>query len=217
MNGEMVRAVLSGRKTQTRRIIKDAEYVEGWTELERMPPIYRGWWSNDDRTAHTSIDLDCPLGYVGDRLYVREDWCVGNIYDHQAPSEICSHLRRDIGDPPCKVAYPASGGCVGLKVRPSTHMPKWASRITLEITDVRVERLCGIADEDAIAEGIECEHSDTFSDAVYRSYAKGQKGWLLSAKASFGTLWQSIYGPDSWVANPWVFAITFKRIEAKHD
>ncbi len=100
-----------------------------------------------------------------------------------------------------------------MKWKPSIHMPRWASRITLEVTGVRVERLQDISEEDAIAEGVECWEERGYDDAqdFYRNYHTG--GDLFTAKASYRTLWESINGPGSWERNDWVWVIEFKRIE----
>ncbi len=99
-----------------------------------------------------------------------------------------------------------------MKWKPSIHMPRWASRITLEVTGVRVERLQDISEEDAIAEGVEVLWRG-YDDAqdFYRNYHTG--GYLFTAKASYRTLWESINGPGSWERNDWVWVIEFKRIE----
>jgi hypothetical protein len=97
--------------------------------------------------------------------------------------------------------------------KPSIHMPRWASRITLEVVSVRVERLQDISEEDAMSESIESWEERGVDDAqdYYRDYVTG--GHVYNAKDSFRSLWQSINGPGSWEANPWVWVVEFKRIE----
>lgn len=185
----MVRAILEGRKTQTRRIAK--EFIESHVSdmlLERFPH-QRG----------------CKFGEVGDRLWVRETWAPVSTFD---PSPETGALYR--ADP----MY--DGAEVEWTWKPSIHMPRWASRITLEITDVRVERLNEITSEDARSEGIETQTSETFGDTLYRNYEKGQMGWTKYPHASFQSLWSSIHaadGPNGWDANPWVWVIQFKQLK----
>ncbi|EPH9645957.1 hypothetical protein ACS35N_004446 [Enterobacter hormaechei] len=155
-NGEMVRAILDGRKTQTRRIIKPQP--EG-----TLSGSLSGMWLSRPLNGLLlpkieDIAIHCPFGVVGDRIWVRETWA------------------EDV------------------RWTPSIHMPRWASRILLEITDVRVEQLNDISEEDARSEGI----SGSSARDVKEAYA---------------ALWRSIYGSDSWRANPWVYVIKFKRIE----
>lgn len=99
----------------------------------------------------------------------------------------------------------------GFKRRPSIHMPRCASRITLEITGVRVERLQDISEEDAIADGIEADMLPCDPVPLWRNYATG--GITISPVYSYQTLWESINGRDSWVVNPWVWVISFNRLE----
>lgn len=108
------------------------------------------------------------------------------------------------------VAYKAdldSAEAKSMKWRPSIHMPRWASRITLDVVDVRVERLQDISEEDAKAEG--CEE---ITPGFYRNYLSTDGATFYSAAMSFQSLWESINGPDSWDANPWVWVVTFKKI-----
>ncbi|CAH5114672.1 hypothetical protein AI2803V1_3729 [Klebsiella pneumoniae] len=202
-NAEMVRAILDGRKTQTRRIMKP-----------QPEPCPRGghWWpSNVFKTMlHVEEEMQngqggwgglvgdaCPFGDVGDRIWVRETFCP--VDDTQYGGEKWVDYRAT---PKFEASHPAGWDCApndaeALKWRPSIHMPRWASRILLEITDVRVERLKSISDRDALREG--CSAADMKSgDCVADVFAR---------------LWASIYGSDSWNANPWVWVIEFKRVE----
>ena len=196
-NGEMVRAILDGRKTQTRRIMKP-----------QPEPCPRGghWWpSNVFKTMlHVEDEMQngkggwgglvgdaCPFGDLGDRIWVRETWAEAGasapdlkLYRANYPEHVPS-IYENV--PPTEE----------IRWTPSIHMPRWASRILLEITDVRVERLKSISDGDAIREG--CSTADMMSgDCVADVFAR---------------LWVSIYGSDSWNANPWVWVIEFKRVE----
>ena len=189
----MVRAILDGRKTQTRRVVKGAE-KETWQGGEcgiRDPYVY---WNIGGR-AHR-----CPYGQPGDRLWVREAW---------APL-----FEEDTGF--CGVRF-AAGGMAEEDKRAGEYldgtdrwrspvcMPRWASRITLELVSVRVERLNEISEEDAIAEGI------ARFDGAWASYDKIM--WRYTApENSFRSLWQSINGPGSWAENPWVWVVEFRRV-----
>lgn len=181
----MVRALLAGRKQQTRRILKpQPQMVQG----KRIAP-----WEGDGVTLMRLLEQTgkrCPYGQPGDRLWVRESWGVSPIYDNTKP--------RDLKPRGMKVGYAADDGLRGCKTRPSIHMPRWAGRITLEVTGVRVERLQDISEADALAEGV-----SAILDEMRRA----------TPRCDFQALWQSINGPDSWAANPWVWVIEFKRIK----
>ena len=191
----MVRAILSGSKSQTRRVVKyqapDLVDDDGWPLVDR---------SID---GIGEVRGACPYGQSGDRLWVREDWRASLAYELTPP--------RDI--PPGKpIAYQADGaGSLphfnAGKLRPSIHMPRWAGRITLEVTGVRVERLQDISKADAIAEGI-ARHAD--GNGFHT-----KDGWHYSAdpRESFASLWEYINGHGSWDANPWVWAVEFRRIK----
>lgn len=177
-NAPMVRAILSGQKTQTRRGAKPVKhpdlgnlYYPGALVLEREP-------------QHV-IERACPYGQPGDRLRVRETHSYAP--DHDEPAG-CA-----------RVLYAADGERYG-KLHPSIHMPRWASRILLEIVSVRVERLQDISEADAEAEGIDFLRRVPDADET------------LTAKELYECLWESINGAGSWNANPWVWAIEFKRI-----
>ncbi|EAA7245970.1 hypothetical protein FNH63_22785 [Salmonella enterica subsp. salamae] len=182
-NGEMVRAILDGRKTQTRRPIKWKQ--TRFTEMAERDDGSLWPWAEDCERGG-DIWFACPFGEVGDRIWVRETFCA--VPDHEEPAG-CSALL-----------YAADGNGPYGKWTPSIHMPRWASRLTLEITGVRVERLNAISEEDAQAEGVQpaC-YEITPPEAAYR--------------VSFGEVWRSIYGEESWAANPWVWVIEFKRVE----
>lgn len=175
----MVRAILEGRKTQTRRVVEPQ-----WNG--DMPPF-----------------IKCAYGIVGDRLWVREAWCndgqgVWSIGD--AESAYRCGLGTNI--------YRADGERGGCKWFPSIHMPRWASRITLEITDVHVERLQDISEEDALAEGVEAYDEDGVT--YYGPYGNGQ----CDPRVAFQFLWDSIAKPGAkWEDNPFVLVVGFRRVE----
>ncbi len=184
----MVRAILDGRKTVTRRIVNPPP-----TRVADGLPYGNGpAWAHADPG---SALMHSPYGIGGDRLYVRETWAAPHAYDHLPPRLIPQDSR---------IHYAATEDRGGLLWRPSIHMPRWASRITLEVTGVvRVERLQDISEADAKAEGALCELAEI--DSV-------RLGAMASHRGGFRNLWTSINGPDSWTANPWVFVIEFKRI-----
>lgn len=201
-NGEMTRAILDGRKTQTRRPIKWKQ--TRFTEIGEREDGSKWPWSED---AEHACDFwhPCPFGSVGDRIWVRETFSGHYLDDAQIQdikdgrdkaTDLCEY-RADYPD-----GYQASDGWT-----PSIHMPRWASRILLEITDVRVERLNSISQEDAQAEGLELTGwRPTYSDP-------DSGGEVMTPYDNFAELWSSIYGDESWQANPWVWVIEFKRVE----
>ncbi|MFD9931483.1 hypothetical protein ACFW0S_24580 [Citrobacter freundii] len=197
-NSEMVRAILDGRKTQTRRIIKLSH------ERGMLNPVIKGRNGEITSVSCRLAPLLCPYGQPGDRIWVREtfngfwldDDVIQEIKDGVSlASELCDY-KADYSDG----SKPAEGWT------PSIHMPRWASRILLEITDVRVERLNAISQADAIAEGAPPSHPSI--DCVSREY-----GFPDFSRSWFGQTWQYIYGEESWQANPWVWVIEFKRID----
>ncbi|WP_024691686.1 hypothetical protein [Pseudomonas tremae] len=188
----MVRAILSGQKTVTRREVKKPAALD--CLAAGFEPAFLALPGNADL---------CPYGKVGDRLWVREAWQADEQVNAIAPREL-SH-----GEP---IQYPADGasrqtGCSMItpgKTRPSIHMPRWVSRILLEITDVRVERLQAISRSDIRAEGLECP-PELASDDVSPNY----RDWY---PAAWRDLWESINGAGAWDANPWVWVVEFKRM-----
>ncbi|EMX9855973.1 hypothetical protein ACJ0NE_26265 [Klebsiella oxytoca] len=190
-NAEMVRAILDGRKTQTRRIVKLQPDEDGLAKVTNGP-----WVDTSERNYR------CPFGDVGDRIWGRETWAEAGasapnlkLYRANYPEHVPSHYEN---------VPPANE----IRWTPSIHMPRWASRILLEITDVRVERLNAISEHDAQAEGVA-----KLRGGFWQHYQPGWTQHQLSARGSFVTLWKSIYGEESWNSNPWVWVIEFKRIE----
>jgi hypothetical protein len=185
----MVRAILEGRKTQTRRVVK-----------QRIIPVVDECFRVNGKWCNKTFDYDlgalCPYGQPGDRLWVREtaiisppNWNDGsdcNVKDDQGRSRIVQWIA----------SYPNTEGAgfYRLKKVPSIFMPRWASRITLEIIGIRVERLQDISNEDIRAEGA----------AVLG---------CVTHRLNYQTLWESINGPDSWAINPWVWVIEFRKVE----
>lgn len=190
----MVRAIFEGRKTQTRRIVK---------------PQPAGAWAAPGKTA-------CPYGATGDRLWVRETWGL-DAYTGDMQFSIKYRAggdsyvtERNGSDEWVPIYQRYMDGC-GLddkwdRWRPSIHMPRWASRITLEVTGVRVERLQDISEADAIAEGVEHDGD------CWKSYIDGV-GPFTTARISFKSLWDSINKDRApWESNPWVWVVEFKPI-----
>ncbi|WP_410698287.1 ASCH domain-containing protein [Citrobacter freundii] len=205
-NGEMVRAILDGRKTQTRRIVKPQPELTKGSGFSWKGAVY-GSGSNDHETNRNFAHVKCPHGKPGDRLWVRETWARYNIDQNSHDMAYQATTPED---------WPKEG-----RWRPSIHMPRQASRILLEITSVRVERLNDISSEDAESEGLERTNFTGFGDEpglpsypepdVY--YDPFKKRWEEYPPEAFAGLWKSIYGEESWQANPWVWVIEFKRIE----
>ncbi|HIB1592353.1 TPA: hypothetical protein ACWV6B_004815 [Salmonella enterica subsp. enterica serovar Muenchen] len=192
-NAEMVNAILSGRKTQTRRPVKPQPELTERSGFSWNGAVF-GSGSDDRETNRNFAHVKCPFGKPGDRIWVRETWSEAGasapyltLYRANYPEHVPAHYENI---PPVNEIH----------WTPSIHMPRWASRITLEITDVRVERLNAISEEDAQAEGVQpaC-YEITPPEAAYR--------------VSFGEVWRGIYGEESWAANPWVWVIKFKRVE----
>ncbi|EIU1679820.1 TPA: hypothetical protein ACRN0B_001619 [Pseudomonas aeruginosa] len=215
--GPMVRAILEGRKTVTRRVVKPQPDFLGSMVDPNTP------FKTLDAGLHARIT--CPYGEPGDRLWVRETWHVGKPHDKTAPADILAPLLAEGRG--ITVLYTAGGwqsvGPAGReepiypddqplpdwagKGRPSIHMPRWACRILLEITAVRVERLQDISEEQALAEGVRgepCDHA--------RQACADIGCWGDTAKGAFGFLWESLNGEGSWAENPWVWVVEFKRV-----
>lgn len=217
---ESVRAILDGRKTQTRR-------VNGLDRINKPSPdewksVYQdgggNWvaWSSDSpshakftKKAYPNGEgFKCPYGQVGDRLWLRETWAVSkdwglNVPDHiRKKNPILKNYFREYDNlkpselnKDTQIWYLADGDKPKWcgKTRSSIFMPRWASRLTLEITDIRVERLQDMSDEDMIAEGLYDRYD----------YSKAQRVWnKLNAKRGF-----------DWTSNPWVWVISFKDVK----
>lgn len=227
----MVRALLDGRKTQTRRVIKlngrppeycgpsgcvddptcwgweDADYGD-WVTLEKEPGQRMGWrdWVGAPR--------------AGDRLWVREAWRTNAMWDHMTPAELgdesrvwgrASVLFEAGGALPDSVGPEDAG-----RYRHARFMPRWASRITLLVTDVRVQRLQHISEADAMAEGIAKAPHGNRDQWIDYPEGSSAAGWQ-DPRQSFQSLWNSLHGPDAWDANPWVVAVIFDVVRGNID
>ena len=192
-SGEMVRAILTGRKTQTRRVVKQQPEVgrSGCWFPERNS-VRALHYANEDHLRR-GLPLDfSPYGVPGDRLWVRETWAHDGS---QAPP-----LYR--ADWLCQRDFPGVRCEHGpARWSPSIFMPRWASRITLEVTGVRVERLQRISEEDAQAEGVSADDIGRVGLPCY------------SARQNFERIWERINGAESWKSNPWVWVINFRKAE----
>jgi hypothetical protein len=204
-NSEMVRAILDGRKTQTRRPVKfpfkDRNLGCELSGNELAGELAAGNY------------LNSQFGKPSDRIWVRETF-QGPLFDFDqmdayckdsTPFEKAQFCVYKADGKPAPEFFDADDN-LHCCWRPSIHMPRWASRILLEITDVRVERLNAISQADAIAEGAPPSHPSI--DCVSQEY-----GFPDFSRSWFGQTWQHIYGEESWQANPWVWVIEFKRIE----
>lgn len=202
-SGPMVRALLDGSKTQTRRVCKQAANLSAVVavqdptskEIGQRPPYFSpGWFGDEDGEAQ----FFSPYGAAGDRLWVRETWDAGgNDIGYRADMS-SRHIQ------PTDAHYLDSMRMFDRQRgqwRPSIHMPRWASRITLEITCVRIERLQDISEEDAVAEGV----------SVHPDHHGKPRTSIYSPVQAYRDLWESISGPGSWDLNPWVWVVEFKR------
>lgn len=221
-NAPMVRALLADRKTQTRRVIKPQPTRIGTTTILE----YRGGLYQPEKLpANSNLFNHCPYGQPGDRIWVRETFRLTDTFDLDSPSRVGERCidagykkpwapilyeadgwRRDwhhVGTPPHDGTLPKQG-----KTRVSIHMPRWASRIMLEIVSVRVERLQDISEADALAEGARQDKAGGF----YIDGADGRYASPVDSSAvdAFKSLWDSTGG--DWAANPWCWAITFNRM-----
>jgi len=205
-SGPMVRALLAGEKTQTRRIIKSQPYSNGYhfdgqeilCHNDYLPPSAMLMDVKFGNYIDTISNLEgweslCPYGQPGDRLYVRETWnfnknAIGSAREEDGPFEYAAdgHKSQTIDD----------------RWWPSIHMPRYASRIMLEITKVRIEQLHDITDDDAYDEGVQ-----TWAAEVQEN---GNK--FSSIRSAWQALWEGINGVESWKSNPWVWVVEFKRV-----
>lgn len=203
-SGAMVRAILDGRKSQTRRAAKPQP------KLRDIAGAFASWVFFDKLlhpNAKEAVLARCPYGVPGDRLWVREAYRVLRIHDLLAPRELA---------PEVEVFYDADelsylGSALAGRRRPGMFMMRWMARVVLEITDVRVERLQDISYEDACAEGCgsECDRFEAVANGETWKQTARRLRW---PQRSYELLWNEINGKGAWDANPFVWALTFKRI-----
>ncbi|MCE4544628.1 MULTISPECIES: hypothetical protein [unclassified Caballeronia] len=209
-SASMVRALLDGRKTQTRRVIKDQTIGENYSHTLPDGRVHLEWlgepccgtgvWEVPELSDQTAS----PYGVIGDRLWVRETFSTDfrNHYPFDDVWYAADDDRRneiEVRDGVKGIYSPEHREHVPFRWRPSIHMPRAASRITLEITGVRVERLQDISEQDAKVEGVSVEGD---GDPIYpHTYA-------------FAKLWEEINGKGAWLADPWVWVVEFRRVES---
>jgi len=234
----MVRANLEERKTQTRRILKPQppewatfcqqptmlnvlhEWVPSglwaWSENEQVPPRKLRRWPLDAEGQHYWLR---PRYSVGDRLWVREAHYLTDDGDHELAvyaadaDDVRLHLA---GVEQLRACHPNIDWSKHARLRPSIHMPRWASRLTLIVTGVKIERLQDISEEDAIAEGIDRVADNYGNGPAYCDYLLGKPHdtaeWYRSPIDSYRSLWDHINGPCAWDKNPWVVAYSYQPI-----
>lgn len=190
----MVCAILAGRKTQTRRVAKIPWLPGANPDAWGTFPFQNGGNFVMARSDELSAPFQCRYGVPGDRLWVRETFAIA---DRPEGMTIYAAAYTDENRPL-------------IRWKPSIHMPRARSRLTLEITDVRVERLQELSEADAIAEGIYLHSHHGMFSANHRTLDCAGR----DARESYGKLWDSINGAGSWAANPWVWALSFRRIDA---
>lgn len=223
-SGPMVRAILEGRKTQTRRIMNPQPPVYLQPPHREFRPVagtelWGAFAVASNAAAVRSQDtILCPFGKPGDRLWVRETWATVIESDGLNPANILptvplmyaveSKALDGIGD----TIHPACRG----RWRPSIHMPRWASRITLEVVGVRVERLQDISGDDCLSEGIQWDVPEHLAEQGVKEYRPPLDRSGMTKNTAYvdkyRELWESINGPGSWDANPWVWVIGFHRV-----
>lgn len=217
----MVRAILDGRKTQTRRVMKPQPQLGKCSAIGHEGTPWWAWIKNPGSNRAESanywsdgtlpvLDADCPYGGDGDRLWVKETYRL---------CEEANMVKARDTDAGYRVWYEADAPHQpGFgKLRPSIFMPRWASRITLDVTSVRVERLQDISDEDAIAEGVDPSPGiRADDDLAVHTVLSTFPALRLAPVARYVLLWDSINGGrpgvTNWNANPWVWVVEFKRV-----
>lgn len=223
-NSEMVRAILEGRKTQTRRILKTqpSENTNRIVPLYQCEPVPKVTEVSFHEVLENGIPhcspisrCKCPFGKIGDRLWVRESFGTKIRNLGGTPHESFTYKA----DNPNEINfYDCNGNGFPVKWTPSIHMPRSACRLVLEIINIRVEPLFYITNQEAISEGIEQIriHSDgtpVFKDYGFKERSTGTTSGFGYPVNSFQSLWESVYGSDSWKQNPWVWVVEFKVIQ----
>lgn len=251
-SGPMVRALLSGRKTMTRRLVKSeippapamdainpankakhpAPYFDAYCSERKTPSNPRGmsrnwcWWTRDDRQCLPTINVRFQ---PGDRLWVRES--LKHVTSDPVTAEPCSlHCYManvpngmDSANPyEDNYLFPGEFSALKPKSIPSIHMPRWASRLTLVVTSVKVERIGDISEQDAIAEGVSAYRAGWSVKEAAEAFLRGTEAAVETKEGStaqrlFYLLWASLHGKESWQQNPFVVAVSFRVIKANID
>ena len=225
-NAEMVKAILSGRKTQTRRVMKDQPtdcfspmnmgLEQDYTARWYTPGIVdkHGYLQPAKKEIFGVADehegYECPIGAIGDQLWVRETFAALACGSYEPEKPSLTGTYQEVRYFATDRLAGCDAGVRGYNWRPSIHMPRWASRINLLITGVRVERLQDISQEDAQAEGFELS-------GWVPSYSNPDNAGFdetLTPYDNFAETWESIYGQRSWLLNPWVWVIEFEHLRA---
>lgn len=208
----MVQAILDGRKTQTRRVVKPQPHIDS---MGNFCVGDLNYGQDNGPCTRNFAKWKCPYGQVGDRLWVRENTQADHSHDMVTLSKYAADgvpvLYLHTSDPEYdgSVAhwqYPR-------EVRPSIHMPRWASRIDLLIKAVRVERLNDISEEDARAEGIKTISHGREGNYYHHTRDGISPDNFCFPDGAFKDLWTRINGPESWAANPWVWVVEFERVK----
>jgi hypothetical protein len=222
----MILALLAGRKTVTRRILKPQPYLDqsgNFCSADRKGKVWN-WGQNIDGSPCLRNFVNTEVRFaVGDRLYVRENHYLTDDGDTEYAvcavdeEEVRKHLASIASLP---ASFPEEVRRAHLKLRPSIHMPRWASRMTLIVTEVRVERLQDISEDDAWREGCKQgelnDHGRPFPAEEPDPSGIGERGWEC-ARDWFADLWEDINGDDAWDANPWVVAVSFEVVKRNID
>jgi hypothetical protein len=199
-SGPMVKALLAGTKTQTRRVVKpqppaDTDYLIVNEDPGGEGSLCISKWEGGEFGPGVDPWRRCPYGQPGDRLWVRESFHINSARCWAAPKTL------NPSDPERAAYYAADWERSAPPWKPSIHMPRWASRLLLEVVEVRAERLQSITEEDAQSEGIQ--------PATHL----GPCRVMVHARKGFRHLWDEINGKRApWESNPWVWALTFKRV-----
>lgn len=231
-NGAMVRAIGTGQKTQTRRIVKPQPHLVPHHEPVRPEPRSNGRWvfmTHTDRPSYSwaTGHVRNPYGVPGDRIWVRETWSTEHVSVYPCPlawyrADFTRHddpvlnrehnHKRGEGERPRADCFACLEEHKGTRFRwrPSIHMPRRLARYLLDVTAVRVERLQDISEEDARAEGIEEWAKSAGELAILSALGCAVP---TAPRFLFQLLWISSYGQDSWDANPWVWVTTFKLVQ----
>ena len=220
----MVRALLAGRKTQTRRALRpipwnangDAVDINIASAARYAQGADGRWYYSFDHPKGGPLTAHLARFVPGDRLWVKETWRAGECWDDRKPNLISPRVPLDY------LATPRENGPCG-KTRVSIHMPRWASRLTLIVTEVRVERLQSISEADAIAEGVVWESADPpfyYVPGIYPHSITGvgiEEPGGRHAERSYLKLWDHINGDGAAAANPWVVAVSFDVVRTNID